>query len=82
MKADVSSDASGRAFAGVVDFPRGKTMITAGEFSNNMLSQDIQVKEESLLFFSRYFDEQAQGTDVFHQQLHNLQEMFVFHPFP
>ena len=49
VKADVSSDASGMAFAGVVDFPRGKTMITAGEFSNNMLSQDIQVKEGEAL---------------------------------
>ena len=206
VKADVSSDASGRAFAGVVDFPTGETMVTAGEFSNNMLSQDIQVKEgealratlsmivtqsphevygktlvckidnqalkavlekkgtshnfflnqvgkniflltetgqfhlsleyvkseenisdpftrqspgleaslsrmffrkvwdnfgpfkwdlmasaanvnhnfqgEPLFFFSRYFDEKAQGTDVFHQQLCHLQEMFCFPPFP
>ena len=37
---------------------------------------------EPLLFFSRYFDEKAQGTDVFHQQLYNLQEMFCFPPFP
>ena len=49
VKADVSSDASGRAFAGVVDFPTGETMVTAGEFSNNMLSQDIQVKEGEAL---------------------------------
>ena len=45
VKADVSSDASGRAFAGVVDLPAGRTMITAGEFSSDMLSKDIQVKE-------------------------------------
>jgi hypothetical protein len=49
VKEDVSSDASGRAFAGVVDFPTGETMVTAGEFSNNMLSQDIQVKEGEAL---------------------------------
>ena len=49
VKADVSSDASGRAFAGVVDFPMGETMVTAREFSNNMLSQDIQVKEGEAL---------------------------------
>ena len=45
----MSSDASGRAFAGVVDFPGGRTMITAGEFSSDMLSKDIQVKEGEAL---------------------------------
>ena len=53
VKADVSSDASERAFAGVVDFPTGETMVTAGEFSNNMLSQDIQVKEGEALRATR-----------------------------
>ena len=49
VKAEVSSDASGRSYAGVVDFPAGKTMITAGEFSGDMFSQDIQVKEGEAL---------------------------------
>ena len=45
VKADVSSDASGRTFAGVVDIPDGPTKITVGEFSDVMLNQDIQIKE-------------------------------------
>ena len=45
VKAEVSSDASGRSYAGVVDFPAGKTMITAGGFSGVILSQDIQLKD-------------------------------------
>ena len=49
VQAEVSSDASGRSYAGVGDFPEGKTMITAGEFSGDMLSQDIQVKEGEAL---------------------------------
>ena len=49
LKQKVSSDASGRSYAGVGDFPAGKTMITAGEFSVDMLSQDIQVKEGEAL---------------------------------
>ena len=42
--ADVASDASGRCYAGVVDFPEGKSRITAGEVSTKCLQQDIQVK--------------------------------------
>ena len=49
VKADVSSDASGRTFAGVVDIPDGPTKITVGEFSDVMLNQDIQVKEGEAL---------------------------------
>ena len=49
VKADVSSDASGRCFAGVVDFPNGTSKITAGEFGETMLRQDIQVKEGEAL---------------------------------
>ena len=49
VQANVSSDASGRTFAGVVDIPYGPTRVTAGEFSEDMLSQDIQVKEGEAL---------------------------------
>ena len=45
----MSSDASGRTFAGVVNIPFGPTKITAGEFSESMLKQDIQVKEGEAL---------------------------------
>jgi len=45
----VSSDASGRSFAGVVDIPFGPIKVTAGEFSDSMLKQDIQVKEGEVL---------------------------------
>ena len=48
VMSDVASDASGRCYAGVVNFPEGPTKITAGEFSANMLQQDIQVKEGKL----------------------------------
>jgi len=49
LQADISSDASGRAFAGVVDFPLGTTKVTAGEFEEHLLSEDIQVKEAEAL---------------------------------
>ena len=49
VQADVSSDASGRSFAGVVDIPFGPTKVTAGEFSDSMLTQDILVKEGEAL---------------------------------
>ena len=48
-QAEVHSDASGRAFAGVVDIFKGPTKITAGEFKDDMLKQDIQVKEGEAL---------------------------------
>ena len=49
LQADISSDASGRAFAGVVDFPAGPCKITAGEFQESLLGEDIQVKEAEAL---------------------------------
>ena len=48
-KADISSDASGRAYAGVIDFPNGPFKIIAGEFDGAMLQEDIQVKEGEAL---------------------------------
>jgi hypothetical protein len=45
--ADVSTDASGRSFAGVVDLPSGTTRITSGEISPTM--QHIQIKEGEAL---------------------------------
>ena len=49
LQADIASDASGRAFAGVVDFPSGTTKITSGEFQETLLKEDIQVKEAEAL---------------------------------
>ena len=49
VEADVHSDASGRSFAGVVDIPGGSARIAAGEFDDQMLGQDIQVKEGEAL---------------------------------
>ena len=49
VQADVFSDASGRSFAGIVDIPGGPTRVVAGEFSEPMLQQDIQVKEGEAL---------------------------------
>ena len=49
MKASVHSDASGRAYAGMVNIPYGPCSVTAGEFTDKMLSQDIQVKEGEAL---------------------------------
>ena len=49
IEADITSDASGRCYAGKVDFPEGPTKITAGEFEEEILLQDIQVKEGEAL---------------------------------
>ena len=49
LQADISSDASGRAYAGVIDFPNGPHKIIAGEFEGTMLQEDIQVKEGEAL---------------------------------
>ena len=49
VKASVHSDASGRAYAGMVNIPNGPCSVTAGEFTDKMLSQDIQVKEGEAL---------------------------------
>ena len=48
VMADVASDASGRCYAGVVNFPEGPTKITAGEFSANMLHEIPQSSKERL----------------------------------
>ena len=57
-----------------------------GPFKWDLMASSANVNHnlggELLLFFSTYFDEKAQGTDVFHQQLYDLQEMFCFPPFP
>ena len=45
LQADISAVYFGRTFAGVVDFPQEATRITAGDFEDDMLNQDIQVKE-------------------------------------
>ena len=49
VKTDISSDASARQFAGIVDVQHGPTFITAGDFSEELLQQDIQVKEGEAL---------------------------------
>jgi hypothetical protein len=49
VRADVTSDASGRSFAGVVSLPDSLPKILAGEFEDNMLNQDILVKEGEAL---------------------------------
>ena len=40
VQAEVSSDASGRCFAGVVDFVNGPIEITSGEFDESILKQE------------------------------------------
>ena len=37
FQADISSDASGRSFAGRIDFPQGTTIITASEFPDDII---------------------------------------------
>ena len=49
VQAEVSSDASGRSFACMVDFVNGPTKITVSEFDEFFLDQDIQVKEGEAL---------------------------------
>ena len=49
VEADISSDASGRQFAGIVDIQQGPTFITAGNFEDDFLQEDIQVKEGEAL---------------------------------
>jgi len=49
IQAEISSDASGRCFAGVVDFVNGPVDILSGEFEESLLEQDIQVKEGEAL---------------------------------
>jgi len=49
VQADISSDASGRSFAGIVSRTGSPDSIVAGEFLGEMLTQDIQVKEGEAL---------------------------------
>ena len=49
IQADISSDASGRTFAGVVSKKGYPDRIVAGEFHGPMLAEDIQVKEGEAL---------------------------------
>jgi len=49
IQADISSDASGRAFAGIVSRAGYPDSIVAGEFWGKMLTEDIQVKEGEAL---------------------------------
>ena len=39
LQADIASDASGRAFAGVVDFPAGSSKVTSGESQKTSLGK-------------------------------------------
>ena len=49
VQADIYSDASGRKFAGIIDIQKGPTLITAGDFEEHLLEEDIQVKEGEAL---------------------------------
>ena len=49
IQADISSDASGRTFAGVVSKRDNPDRVVAGEFWGDMLAEDIQVKEGEAL---------------------------------
>ena len=49
IQADISSDASGRTFAGVVKRINCPDKVVAGEFWGDMLPKDIQVKEREAL---------------------------------
>ena len=49
IQADISSDASGRTFAGIVSRKDLPDKIVAGEFDGAMLAENIQVKEGEAL---------------------------------
>ena len=57
-----------------------------GPFQWDLMASQTNVnkylKGKPLLFFSRFFDDKAQGVDVSLQQLSHLQEMFCFPPIP
>ena len=66
VEADISSDASGRQFAGVVDLYNGPALVTAGDFQPEVLQQDIQVKEgvalkETLAMLLHKFPDKIKG---------------------
>jgi len=46
--ADVASDASGRSYAGVVDFPQGNTRVTAGSFLIDFFNKIFKSKKGKL----------------------------------
>ena len=69
LNADVSSDASGRTFAGVVKQQNVPDKIVVGEFVGEMLSQDIQVKEgealrQTLCMLVNEMPEQIKGKTI------------------
>ena len=69
VQADISSNASGRAFAGVINFLNGPFKVTAGDFEDYFLEQDIQVKEgealrKTLQMLINEFPTQIQGKQV------------------
>ena len=43
FQADISSDATGRKFSGILDIQHGPALITAGNFEVYLLKEDIQV---------------------------------------
>ena len=49
LGADIATDASGRSYAGVIDFPDGPLEVVGGEFEDSLLKEDIQVKEGEAL---------------------------------
>jgi len=57
-----------------------------GPFQWDLMATSANVNKDpqgnSLLFFSRFYDENSQGIDVFKQQLHMTRELFCFPPIP
>jgi len=57
-----------------------------GPFQWDLMATSANVNKDlagnPLSFFSRYYDEKSQGTDIFKQQLKHLKEMFCFPPVP
>ena len=57
-----------------------------GPFQWDLMATTANVNKDltgrALNFFSRYYDENSKGIDVFKQQLHPLREMFCFPPPP
>ena len=40
LNADITTDASGRSYAGVIDFPNGPFEVVGGEFEDTLLEED------------------------------------------
>ena len=74
MKASLTAS----AFATIWDY--------FGPFQWDLMATSANVNRDlhgnPLLFFSRFYDENSQGVDVFKQQLHNIKELFCFPPIP